>query len=67
VSFEKIEDQLGFEAKHRVPDTAGRLIAAVRAGAYSDFEARPNFYGNHVIFGLGGDPAAVGEASDGAD
>jgi nucleoside-diphosphate-sugar epimerase len=67
VSFEKIKDRLGFEASHRVPDTAGKLIAAINAGAFSDVEARPSFYGNHVVVGLGADPAVMGEAADGAD
>ena len=67
VAFEKIRDQLSFEPSHRVPETVGRLIAAIHAGAFTDVESRPNFYGNHMIVGLGGDPAAFGEASDGAD
>jgi nucleoside-diphosphate-sugar epimerase len=67
VSFEKITDRLGFEAQHRVPETVGRLIAAIEAGAFTDIEARPNFYGNHMVVGLAGDPAAIGEAADGAD
>lgn len=66
VSFEKIERELGFEATHRVPDTAGKLIAAIEAGAFNDVDSRPSFYGNHLIVGLGGDPAASGEAADGA-
>jgi nucleoside-diphosphate-sugar epimerase len=67
VSFEKIQDALGFESSHRVPETARKLIAAINAGAFTDVEARPNFYGNHVIVGLGADPAAIGRAPDGAD
>jgi nucleoside-diphosphate-sugar epimerase len=67
VSFEKIKDRLGFEPVHRVADTAGRLIAAIDAGAFTDVEARPNFYGNHVVVGLGADPAGMGEPGDGAD
>jgi nucleoside-diphosphate-sugar epimerase len=66
VSFEKIGRELGFEATHRVPDTAGKLIAAIEAGAFNDVDSRPSFYGNHLIVGLGGDPAASGEAADGA-
>jgi nucleoside-diphosphate-sugar epimerase len=67
VSFDKITERLGFEAEHRVPQSVGRLIAAIEAGAFSDVEARPTFYGNHMVTGLAGDAAAVGAAADGAD
>ncbi len=61
VSFEKIGEQLGFEPRERVPRTVGRLIAAVQAGAFSDFRERPNFYTNHVGHGIAGS-ARVHEA-----
>ena len=67
VAFDKIRDAIGFEADHRVPTTTGRLIAAIRAGAFDDVEARPTFYTNHTVVGMD-DPAAVAahEAGDGA-
>jgi nucleoside-diphosphate-sugar epimerase len=65
VAFDKIRERLGFEAAHRVPDTAGRLIEAIRAGAFTDVDARPSFYTNHAVVGL--DAAAVHEARDGDD
>ncbi len=60
VSFDKIQDRLGFQARHRVPVTAGRLIAAIAAGAFDDVEARPGFYTNRQI-------AGVQAANDGGD
>jgi nucleoside-diphosphate-sugar epimerase len=60
VSFEKIRERLGFEPSRRVPDTAGRLIEAIRAGAYGDVDVRPGFYTNHSVVG-------VHEAGDGGD
>ena len=53
VSFEKIKARLGFEPDHRVPVYLGELIAAIRAGAFADVDARPAFYGNHLIPGPG--------------
>jgi nucleoside-diphosphate-sugar epimerase len=49
VAFDKIRDRLGFEAEHRVPETVGRLIEAIRAGAFPDVTARPGFYTNHKV------------------
>ncbi len=49
VAFEKIRSRLAFEPRHRVPESAGRLIQAVRAGAFDDFEARRSFYTNHEV------------------
>jgi hypothetical protein len=51
VSFEKIGERLGFESAERVPVTAGRLIDAIRAGAFEDVDARPTFYTNHTVVG----------------
>jgi len=65
VSFGKIGELLGFEAQERVGRTAGRLIEAVRAGAFDDFEERPAFYTNRTVTAL--DEAAVHEAGDTGD
>jgi nucleoside-diphosphate-sugar epimerase len=60
VSFEKIRSRLGFEPDHRVPESVGRLISAIRVGAFDDVEERPRFYANHTI-------AGVHVAGDGGD
>jgi hypothetical protein len=60
VSFEKIRDRLGYSPDHRVPESIGSLIQAIRAGAFDDVETRPCFYGNREVLG-------VHEAGDGAD
>jgi nucleoside-diphosphate-sugar epimerase len=60
VAFEKMRGRLGFEPEHRVPDTVGRLVDAIRAGAFDDVDARPSFYTNHAVVG-------VHEAVEGAD
>jgi nucleoside-diphosphate-sugar epimerase len=52
VSFEKIRSRLGFEPDHRVPESVGRLIGALRVGAFDDVEERPRFYSNHTIPGV---------------
>ena len=52
VSFEKIKARLGFEPDHRIPVYVGRLIEAIRAGAYADVDSRTTFYGNHSIPGV---------------
>lgn len=49
VSFEKIEGALGFEARCRVPVAVGRLVEAIRDGAFPDVEQRPIFYSSHTI------------------
>ncbi len=51
VAFEKISDRLGFEPDHRIPVYVGRLVEAIRAGAYADIDSRPNFYANLSIPG----------------
>ncbi len=48
VSFDKIRDQLGFEPRHRIPESTGRLIQAIHAGAFPDVDARPTFYKNNA-------------------
>jgi nucleoside-diphosphate-sugar epimerase len=48
VSFDKIRDHLGFEPAHRVPESVGRLIEAIHAGAFPDVDARPTFYKNNA-------------------
>jgi nucleoside-diphosphate-sugar epimerase len=65
VSFDKIRDRLGFEAEHRVPDTIGRLIGAIRAGAFTDVESRPSFYTNTTAIADG--EAEVHEEASGSD
>jgi nucleoside-diphosphate-sugar epimerase len=52
VSFEKIRSRLGFEPEHRVPESVGRLIDAIRVGAFDDVAERPGFYTNHTIPGV---------------
>ena len=47
VSFEKLRNELGFEPRHRVPETVRRLVGAIEAGVFDDVEARPGFYTNH--------------------
>ena len=49
VAFDKIRERLSFEPRHRVPETVGQLIHAINAGAFSDVEERPNFYGNREV------------------
>lgn len=49
VAFEKINQKLGFEPAHRVPETVERLVAAVQAGLFDDADARPGFYTNHSV------------------
>lgn len=51
VSFRKVA-RLGFEPVQRVPNATGRLLEAVKAGAFSDFESRRGFYTNHHPVGL---------------
>jgi nucleoside-diphosphate-sugar epimerase len=65
VSFDKIREQLGFEAEHSVPDTIGRLIGAIRSGAFNDVESRPTFYTNHTAIANG--EVAVHEETSGSD
>jgi nucleoside-diphosphate-sugar epimerase len=60
VSFDKIAKRLGFEPVHRVPDSAGKLIEAIRAGAFGDVDARQSYYTNHAVIG-------VHEVGDGGD
>jgi nucleoside-diphosphate-sugar epimerase len=65
VSFNKIRDRLGFEPEHRVPETVGRLIGAIRAGAFNDVESRPTFYTNNTAIADG--EAVVHEEASGSD
>ncbi|HYH61621.1 MAG TPA: NAD(P)-dependent oxidoreductase [Solirubrobacterales bacterium] len=57
VSFEKIKDVLGFEPRHRVPETIRELVSAVQAGIFDDFDRRPDFYTNHSVVIPGESPA----------
>ena len=66
VAFDKIREQLGFEARERVPETVGRLIEAIQAGAFSDVDERQSFYTNHAVTALP-EATAVHEAGEGAD
>ena len=52
VSFDKIRDKIGFQPRHRVPETVGTLIEASRGGAFNDVPERPTFYTNHEIVNL---------------
>jgi len=67
VSFEKIRERLGFEPVHRVPESAGHLIEAVQAGAFSDFAERPSFYTNNAGLDAAATGVVVHEAGDGGD
>jgi len=52
VSFDKIRDELGFEAQERVSSSVGYLVSAIRAGAFDDVDDRPIFYTNHTVSGV---------------
>ncbi len=54
VSFEKIADRLGFEARFTVPASIANLVRAVQAGVFDDVEERPYYYADHTIPGLEG-------------
>jgi nucleoside-diphosphate-sugar epimerase len=47
VSFEKIDERLGFKPRHTVPGSIASLAASVQRGVFDDVEARPDFYGNN--------------------
>lgn len=49
VSFQKIQDVLGFVPAHLVHDSLAGVVCAIQAGLYADVDERPSFYGNHVI------------------
>ena len=66
VSFDKITEVLGFEAERRVPETVGKLIQAIDAGAFDDVAARPHFYTNHSVAD-GASTIGVHEERAGAD
>ena len=57
VSFDKIRDQLGFEARERVPRSVAELVRAIRAGVFTDVDARSAFYTNHTVPGVDTAPA----------
>jgi nucleoside-diphosphate-sugar epimerase len=65
VSFDKVRERLGFEPEHTVPETVGTLIEAIRAGAFTDVEARPTFYTNNTAIADG--EAGVHEEAGGSD
>ncbi|CAN5434351.1 NAD(P)-dependent oxidoreductase [soil metagenome] len=60
VSFEKIHQQLGFEPRHRVPETVATLVAAIQARVFDDFDSRPGFFTNHSVVIPGEDSRADG-------
>jgi nucleoside-diphosphate-sugar epimerase len=49
VSFEKIEQRIGFESEHRVPASIDNLVEAIQAGVFTDVEQRPYFYADHTL------------------
>jgi nucleoside-diphosphate-sugar epimerase len=66
VSFDRIREHLGFMPSHRVPESIGRLITAIEAGAFDDVADRPTFYTNHTVTALE-EVAAVHATGDGGD
>jgi nucleoside-diphosphate-sugar epimerase len=63
VSFSKIEERLGWRAKHTVSDSVERLAAAIRAGMFSGVESNPLYYLNYELT----TPVAAGEGKGGGD
>jgi nucleoside-diphosphate-sugar epimerase len=63
VSFDKINDRLGFEPKHTVPGSIDRLVDAISAGMFADVEERSMAYRNYE---LTSEPAG-GEGTGGGD
>jgi nucleoside-diphosphate-sugar epimerase len=63
VDFTKIGERLGFKTRHTVEDAVSRLVAAVQAGMFSDFDSRRLFYCNYELQA----PAAAGEGLGGGD
>jgi nucleoside-diphosphate-sugar epimerase len=49
VDFRKVRENLYFEPAHDVPYGIAELIDALRAGFFSDYSARKNFYGNYEL------------------
>jgi nucleoside-diphosphate-sugar epimerase len=63
VSFAKIQDRLGFYPAHTVAGSIERLVSMIRAGAYTEIDSRPLYFGNlHLET-----PALTGEGSGGGD
>jgi nucleoside-diphosphate-sugar epimerase len=58
VSFDKIQDRLGFESAFRVPVSVGSLVGAIQAGAFPDVDEREQFYSSHTLAGV--EPEASG-------
>ncbi len=49
VDFSKIKSRLGFEPRYTIPMGIEELLAALKAGAFTDTVQNRNFYGNYVI------------------
>ncbi len=49
VSFDKIRTKLNFKDTRTVESSVKKLISVLDSGAFADYAARKNFYGNHVI------------------
>ena len=52
VSFDKIRARIGFEPDLRVPVSVGNLVRAIEAGAFTDVDAREQFYSSHTLAGI---------------
>ena len=63
VSFAKIQDRLGYFPSHTVAGSIERLVSMIRAGAYTEIESRPLYFGNLHL----DTPALAGEGSGGGD
>jgi nucleoside-diphosphate-sugar epimerase len=49
VSFEKAAKVLGFRPEFGVSRSVPDVVAAVKSGAFDDYDLRKNFYGNYAI------------------
>lgn len=68
VSFAKIGERLGFEARHTVSGSIERLVAAIESGMFADVEQRPLYYRNFELDSATVDHAvAAGEGRGGGD
>ena len=58
VSFDKIQQRIGFEPIFRVPVSVGNLVRVIQAAGFPDVAERPRFYTNHAV--PSADSAAAG-------
>jgi len=59
VDFRKARERLQFEAEFSVGCGISEIIAALRSHLLDDVDARPNFYGNYELPGLGDHQSAT--------